>query len=100
MKVLLLPLFAILMASPATACPVLSGTWKSDNARTLRYADHNVKLPDKTRSFVSQLVGRMTATFGTEVVTCRMDAWAATVQGEERQMDGLDEGAMRHMEIV
>jgi hypothetical protein len=91
MKMLFLPLFAILMASPVAACPVLSGTWKSDHARTMRYVDHNVKLPDKTRSFVSQLMGRMTATFGTNEVTYRMDAWTATVGGEKHEMDELNE---------
>jgi hypothetical protein len=78
------------MASPVTACPVLSGAWKSDNAMTMRYVDHNVKLPEKTRSFVSQLMGRMTATFGADEVTYKMDAWTATVQGEKHEMDALD----------
>ena len=93
MKRMLLPLFAVLMASPVAACPVLTGGWKSDNALTMRWIDANVKLPEKTHSFVSQLMGRMTANFGTDEVSYRMDAWTATVQGKQHDMDGLDASA-------
>ena len=90
MKRLFFALSVVFATLPAAACPNLSGTWKSDNELTMRYVDHNVKLPEKTRSFVSQLMGRMTATFGVDEVTYRADAWTANVEGKKHKMDELD----------
>ena len=78
---------------PDAQCPRLDGTWKSDRDLTMAYLDGYVKLGERQREGVNQLMGRLVVTFDGRTSTSVIPAWTIEVGGEKREMHAFQDVA-------
>ena len=78
-------------AIPVADCPRLEGTWRSDHDWTMAYLDRNVKMGERQREGVDQMMGRLVVTFDGETASAKMAAWTVALDGEAHRMPGVDE---------
>ena len=93
MKKFLASVLLITISAPALASPTLIGTWQSDQELTMRFMNDNVKLQDKTRKFLSDMMGRLTLTFTQSRVSSSLPDYDVCIEGKKHHMVGFNEEA-------
>jgi hypothetical protein len=93
MKKFLASVLLIAISSPVLAGPTLIGTWQSDQELTMSFMNENVKLQDKTRKFLSDMMGRLTLTFTHNQVRSSLPDYDVCIEGKKHHMVGFNEDA-------
>jgi hypothetical protein len=93
MKKLVAALMATAMASTASACPSLNGTWISSHDLTMAFTRAHAKLEERTDHFLDQMMGRLTMRFDGTRVFSNLPDWDAEIAGKPYHLTGFHEAS-------
>jgi hypothetical protein len=84
-------LCALFLCAGASAAPPLAGKWQSSRDLSMAFIESNVRLKEKTESFLRQLTGYMTLDFDAEHVTLDMPDITVKIGEKDYPMTGFRE---------